>query len=77
MAINPLMLLKMKNRLSIFQKDHPRVFPFFNMIKDHALEEGTVYELKVTTPDGDTYVTNIKLNENDLESIRMMMNETE
>ncbi|MBR2123352.1 MAG: hypothetical protein IJ930_10580 [Lachnospiraceae bacterium] len=77
MAINPLMLLKMKNRLNIFQKDHPRVFPFFNMIKDHALEEGTVYELKVTTPDGQTYVTNIKLNENDLESIRMMMNEAE
>ena len=77
MAINPLMLLKMKNRLNIFQKDHPRVFPFFNMIKDHALEEGTVYELKVTTPDGQTYVTNIILNENDLESIRMMMNEAE
>ena len=77
MAINPLMLLKMKNRLNIFQKDHPRVFPFFSMIKDHALEEGTVYELKVTTPDGQTYVTNIKLNENDLESIRMMMNEAE
>ncbi|MBO5999567.1 MAG: hypothetical protein J6P87_07745 [Lachnospiraceae bacterium] len=75
MALNPLMLLKLKDRLSIFQKDHPRVFPFFSMIKDQALEEGTVYELKVTTPDGKSYVTNIKLNENDLESIRMMLNE--
>ena len=75
MALNPLMLLKLKDRLSIFQKDHPRVFPFFSMIKDQALEEGTVYELKVTTPDGSSYVTNIKLNENDLETIRMMMNE--
>ena len=75
MAINPLMLLKFKERLDIFNRDHPKVLPFLNMVKDRALDEGTVYELKVTSPDGQEYVTNIRLNQNDLESIRMLMNE--
>ena len=76
MAINPLMLLKAKERLAIFQKDHPKVLPFFDMIKERTLEEGTVYELKVTTPDGHSYVTNIKLTQNDLETIQMMIKES-
>ena len=77
MAVNPFMLLKAKERLALFQKDHPKVFPFFSMIKERALEEGAVYELKVTNPDGQTYITNIKLTQNDLESIRMLMKESQ
>ena len=76
MAINPLMLLKAKERLAVFQKDHPKVLPFFSMIKDRTLEEGTVYELKATTPDGHSYVTNIRLTQNDLETIQMLMKES-
>ncbi len=73
MAINPMMLMKMKERLSVFQQDHPKVFPFFTMLRDKAAVEGTVYELKVTTPEGESYVANIKLTANDLETIRMLM----
>ncbi len=76
MAFNPMMLLKFRERLTLFNQDHPKVLPFLNMVKDRALEEGTVYELKVTTTDGQEYVTNIRLNQNDLESIRMLMNES-
>ncbi len=73
MAINPMMLMKMKERLNVFQQDHPKVLPFFTMLRDKASEEGTVYELKVTTPDGQSYVANIKLTANDLETIQMLM----
>ena len=75
MAFNPMMLLKFRERLTLFNQDHPKVLPFLNMVKDRALDEGTIYELKVTTTDGQEYVTNIKLNQNDLESIRMLLNE--
>ncbi len=75
MAFNPMMLLKFRERLTLFNRDHPKVLPFLNMVKDRALDEGTIYELKVTTTDGQEYVTNIKLNQNDLESIRMLLNE--
>ena len=38
MAINPMAMLQMKERLATFQKDHPRVFPFFNMLPSDSLE---------------------------------------
>ena len=72
MAINPMAMLQMKERLSIFQKDHPRVFPFFNMLRDQGLQEGAIYELKVTLPDGSERVMNFRMNENDIETFRLL-----
>ncbi len=72
MAINPMALLKIKERMTIFQQDHPKVGPFFSMLKGRALIEGAVYELKVTTPDGQEYVSNIRLTQNDIETIRLL-----
>ena len=48
--------------------------PFFRMLGGRALEEGTVYELKVTTTDGEEHVANIKLTEDDIETIRILIN---
>ena len=72
MAINPMAMLQMKERLSIFQKDHPRVFPFFNMLQEEGLQEGSIYEVKVTLPDGRERVMNFKMNANDIETIRIL-----
>ena len=75
MAINPMALMHLKERLSLFQQDHPRVFPFFNMLKEEGLQEGTVYEMKVTLPDGTQRVMNFRLNAHDIETIRLLMKE--
>ena len=72
MAINPMAMLQMKERLNIFQKDHPKVFPFFNMLRDQGLQEGAIYELKVTLPDGSERVMNFRMNENDIETFRLL-----
>ena len=72
MAVNPMLLLKARERMEIFQREHPKIFPFFNMIKDNAVMEGTVCELKVTTPDGREYITNMRITENDLETVRIL-----
>lgn len=72
MAINPMAMMQLKGRLDQFNRDHPRVMPFFHMLANQAFEEGTVLELKVTTPDGKDFVTNIRLNANDLETIEMV-----
>lgn len=72
MAINPAVLLRFKERMRIFQNDHPKIRPFFHMLKEKALTEGTVFELKVTTPDGQEYVSNIRLTANDIETIRLL-----
>ena len=75
MAINPLALMKMKERLNLFRQDHPRVLPFFSMLKNEGLREGTVFELKARTPDGKEHLMNFKLNNHDIETIHMLMKE--
>ena len=70
--MNPMFLMQAKQRLELFQKEHPKVLPFFNTVKAQALREGTVLELKVTDPDGKEYVSNIRLTANDVETVRML-----
>ena len=72
MAVNPFAMLHMKERLEIFNRDHPRFMPFLQAVGASAVQEGTILEVKVTTPDGRDYVTNIRLNADDLETIEMM-----
>lgn len=73
MALNPLTLLKMKDRLKVFNQEHPRVRQFFHKIKEEGLPEGSVLEMKVTLPDGREQVTNIRMTEQDVETIRMLI----
>ena len=75
MAINPLALMKMKERVTLFRQDHPRVFPFFKMLKNEGLQEGTIFELKAKMPDGKERLMNFKLNGNDIETIQMLLKE--
>ena len=72
MAINPLALMKMKERMHIFQQEHPKVGPFFSMLREKAVSEGSVVELTVTTPEEEEYVTNIRLTANDVETIHIL-----
>ena len=74
MAINPMALMKIRSRMNIFRQDHPKIGPFFQMLKDGAVVEGAVYELKVTTPDGKDYTANIRLTANDVETIQLLSN---
>jgi hypothetical protein len=72
MNMNPMMLMQLQQRIQTFQQDHPKVVPFFTAVKDNALQEGAVFAMKVTTPDGKTLESNIKLTANDIETIKMM-----
>ncbi|MCR5670556.1 MAG: hypothetical protein K6G10_06085 [Butyrivibrio sp.] len=74
MNMNPMMLMQLQQRMQTFTKDHPKVAPFFTAVKDNALEEGTVFAVKVTTPDGKTLESNIKLTKNDIETVNLLMN---
>ena len=41
-------------------------------VKDNALEEGSVFAVKITTSGGQTIESNIKLTANDIETIRII-----
>ena len=69
-----MMLMQLQQRISLFQQDHPKVMPFLQAVGNNAVQEGTVFAIKVTTPDGKTLESNIKLTANDIETINMMKN---
>ncbi len=71
--INPMEIMKIKQRLDTFNSDHPKVGPFFRSIGKNAMMPGTIVELKVTTPDGKDFISNIKVNENDVETLRSIL----
>ena len=74
MNMNPMLLMQLQQRLSLFSQDHPKVLPFFRAICSNAIQEGTIIDIKVTTPDGKELASNIKLTANDIETAKMMMN---
>lgn len=73
MNMNPMMLMQLQQRVQIFQKDHPKVMPFLKAVGENDMQEGTVIAMKVTTADGKTIESNIKINANDVETMKIFM----
>ena len=71
MAFNPMHLMKLKERLDIFQTQHPKFLPFLRALHGR-IEVGSVIEFKVTNPDGTEMVSNIKVTEEDLETVKII-----
>ncbi len=70
MNINPMKLMQMKNAWNEFTGRHPKLPKFFEAVSQKALREGTVMEISVTTPEGETLASNIRLTEEDMALIR-------
>ncbi len=74
MAMNPMEMLKIAERMKVFNAQHPRVQPFINDIVANGIQEGSVIEMKVTSPEGREFITNIKVTAEDLETVAMLRN---
>ena len=70
MGINPLKIMQLKEGWSRFNSRHPRLAPFFQAVQARALKEGTVIEIKVTTPEGQSLISSIRLSAEDMELYR-------
>lgn len=70
--MNPMTLLSMKSALDKFQGNHPKFMQFLSVMMQTGLQEGTVFECKVTTPEGKDIQANIKITEDDLELIEKL-----
>lgn len=64
--INPAKLLKLKGAWDVFSQNHPKFPKFINAVHQNGLQEGTIIEINVTTADGKTLSSNIKLKESDI-----------
>ena len=65
--INPMKLMKIKNAWARFAANHPKFPLFLNAIVKKGIQEETIFEFKVTYPDGQQLVTNMRLRAEDIE----------
>lgn len=62
MGFNPIKMMQARTAMAQFEKRHPK-----ESVSADALQEGTVVEVSVTTPQGRNYITNIKVTKEDIE----------
>lgn len=70
MNINPMKAMALKSEYAKFQKRHPKVLPFFQAVYSNALKENTVIEMQVSTEEGTTYTSNIRITEEDIQMLK-------
>ena len=72
MAMNPKQLLQLAERWRIFNEQHPRVIGFVKDVGRNSIRPGVILELKVTDENGRSSVTNMRLTEDDVETIEIL-----
>ena len=74
MAMNHIAMMQAAGRIKIFQEQYPKAIAFIQSISNGDLREGSVIELKVTTPEGKESVSNIRLTKEDIETFNLFKN---
>ena len=70
--MNPLKLLQVKNMLNGFRSRHGKFVQFIDAFHKRGIEEGSVIELQIRTPDGKQYITNFKVLHEDIETLKQL-----
>ena len=72
MSMNPIAMMQVAGRIKIFKEQHPKALAFIQSVSEGDLREGSVIEVKVTTPEGKESVSNIKLTKDDIETFNLL-----
>lgn len=67
--MNPTALFRLKGAWQSFTQNHPKFPLFLQAVQNTPMQAGTVIDLKITTPEGKTMQTNVRLTASDLELI--------
>ena len=70
--INPMKFMQVKSMLATLKQNHPKFPSFLDAVSKRELCKDTIIEIKVTTPDGESLESNLRLKESDLEVLRQM-----
>lgn len=73
MAMNLQSLLQLKSLWQRFTNQHPK-FPAFLRAAQPALKEGSILSFTITTPEGKTLESNLKVTSSDLELVESLKN---
>lgn len=71
--MNPAKLFQIKNMWDRFTMNHPKFPKFLQAAAQASIGEGTIIEVKITKPDGDSIASNVKLTAEDMELFREIM----
>ena len=72
MQMNPMKLLQIKGLWEEFQRNHERFMQFVKVAGQGALSEGAGMEVTVTTAEGKTLSSNLKVTAQDMELVRQL-----
>ena len=67
--MNPMNVFKLKGLLDRFKNNHPKV-PMFFKAAAGSVEEGSIIEIKVISPENKSIITNFKINSEDIALVR-------
>ena len=71
---NPAALFQTMNLWSRFQKNHPKFPKFLSAVTQNGIREGSIIEIKVTTAEGESFDSNLKITADDMEIIEQLKN---
>ncbi|PNV60954.1 hypothetical protein C0033_16030 [Clostridium sp. chh4-2] len=70
--MNPMILLQFQGAWERFKNQHPKFPLFMKAVSNNALMENSVIEITVTTPEGKSFQSNLKLSADDLEMFEQL-----
>lgn len=70
MSMNPMAFMQLSTLWVKFTQRHPKFPPFLKAASQAAMQEGAILEIQVTTPDGKTIASNLKVTQEDLEMLQ-------
>ena len=66
-GINPTQLFQVMGAWQKFTANHPKFPKFLKAVAAEGIQEHTIIEVSVTTPEGKTYCSNLKITQDDLD----------
>ncbi len=66
-GINPTQLFQLMGAWQKFTANHPKFPKFLKAVAAEGIQEHTIIEVSVTTPEGKTYCSNLKITQEDLD----------
>ena len=69
--MNPMAMMKVAGMMENFKRNHPKVFPF---VKEagNRIKEGSVIEITITDPSGESITSNIRVMADDIEMVQAL-----
>lgn len=73
-GFNPLKLLQFKSAWENFSSRHPKFAAFLQVIAKGGFSEGTVIDIRITTPEGKELSSNMRITAEDIALINSLKN---